>query len=396
MSNHRITCLLAATVLFTFSACKKDDDTSLYDGPTEAINAAFGGRIDVNNLPNYANQFIPDYITKDNTEGNFITDEGATLGRVLFYDVNLSVENSISCSSCHQQEHAFSDINALSQGVNGITGRHSMRLINARFADEGNFFWDERAGSLEEQSTMPIKDHAEMGWSGENGDPDMDDLIEKLEGIDYYNELFQLAYGTSGISEGKIQAALSQFIRSIQSFDSKFDEGMAQAPNLNAPFSNFTPAENEGKELFLAPPNFDGNGERIGGGLGCQGCHRAPEFDIDPNSRNNGVIGSPATPGEFDIDVTRSPSLRDVVKQDGSTNGGMMHGGGFQNLGAVINHYNQIVALPANTNLDPRLNPAGNPQSLNITNDEREALIAFLETLAGNNVYVDAKWSSPF
>ena len=109
---------------------------------------------------------VPSYIIKSNVGSNLITDKGATLGRVLFYDKKLSSNNTISCASCHQQANAFSDVAVASQGVNGTTGRHSMRLINNRFANEAKFFWDERAINLETQTTMPIKDHGEMGYSG--------------------------------------------------------------------------------------------------------------------------------------------------------------------------------------------------------------------------------------
>jgi cytochrome c peroxidase len=77
----------------------------------------------------------------------------------LFYDKNLSVNNSVSCASCHKQELAFGDNVTACIGVNGVTGRHSMRLVNTRFSNESRFFWDERANTLETQTTMPIQDH---------------------------------------------------------------------------------------------------------------------------------------------------------------------------------------------------------------------------------------------
>ncbi len=111
-----------------------------FQQPYPAIEVVFGDRIDLNNLANYANQPRPGYINKDNTGGNSITDAKATLGRVLFYDKNLSVDNTISCASCHKQEFAFSDTALVSSGLQGgITGRHSMRLVNTRFAVERNF-----------------------------------------------------------------------------------------------------------------------------------------------------------------------------------------------------------------------------------------------------------------
>lgn len=140
------------------------------------------GTIDLNDLFNYESQNIPSYITKDNTpESNQINNQITTLGRVLFYDKNLSENNTVACASCHQQAFAFSDPIVSSVGLNeGTTGRHSMRLVNSRFSNEEKFFWDERAASLEDQVTQPIQDHLEMGFSGTNGDPDFNDLIIKL------------------------------------------------------------------------------------------------------------------------------------------------------------------------------------------------------------------------
>jgi cytochrome c peroxidase len=360
------------------------------------------GTIDLNNLDNYANQPVPQYIQKDNTGGNPVTDAGATLGRVLFYDKNLSSNNTISCASCHKQEFAFSDTALVSTGVNGVTGRHSMRLINSRFADETRFFWDERADSLEMQTTMPIQDHNEMGYSGTNGDPDLNDLLDKLNQVPYYNDLFYLVFGDTLVTEDRMQKAIAQFIRSIQSFDSKFDAGRAQAPNDLAPFPNYTTDENAGKQLFITPPVFDPNGSRIGGGAGCGGCHRAPEFDIDPNSLSNGIVfaagTSPPNP-TFDTVITRAPTLRDMVNPQGVLNGPLMHNGVFGNLFGAIQHYN-VLPTPQNPAIvqiiDPRLRPGGNFQQLNLTPQEISQISDFLLTLTGSNVYTDPKWSDPF
>lgn len=354
--------------------------------------AAFAGKINLNSLANYAAQAIPAYITKSNITNNPVTNAGATLGRVLFYDKNLSSNNAVSCASCHQQANAFGDTAIVSTGVNGTTGRHTPRLINARFGQETKFFWDERAATLEAQSTMPIRNHTEMGFSGSDGDADFSALISRLSAIGYYRELFKFVYGSEEINESKMQLALAQFIRSIQSFDAKYDTGRAAAPNNNRDFPNFTAEENLGKTLFLLPPVFNGL-TRVGGGLGCGGCHRAPEFDIDPNSANNGVIG--AIGGGSDLTNTRSPSLRDLMKTDGSLNGPMMHNGSHATLLAMVEHYNAISAT-GNASLDNRLKPAGTGQNLNMTSAEKNALIAFMRTLSGTNVYTDSKWSNPF
>lgn len=387
-----VTVLLTPMLIIGFYGCKKSSNTD----PYLAIKAQFGTRIDPNNLANYANQQRPGYINKDNTAGNTISNAKATLGRVLFYDKQLSINNTIACGSCHIQKFAFGDTAIASLGVlDGRTGRHSMRLINARFSNEAKFFWDERAATLEAQTTRPIQDHAEMGFSAQNGRPGLTDLLTKLKGIGYYQELFKFAYGDQNITEGRLQECLAQFVRSIQSFDSRYDEGRAVTPQDQQPFPNYTQQENTGKNLFLLPPQFNAQGVRTGGGLGCAGCHAAPEFSIDPQSGNNGLIGVLGGNGT-DINNTRSPSLRDLTGTDGTPNGPMMHTGGFRALPAVLSHYNQINTPPVNTRLDPRLRPNGFGQQLNLTPDETNAVIAFLKTLTGKAVYTDVRWSNPF
>jgi len=387
-------------ILVIHSSCSKSEVTTpVAITPLDAFTntkATFGTNIDFANPLNYANQSIPGYITLDNTGNNPITNTKATLGRILFYDKSLSVNNTISCASCHKQNFAFSDTAVLSTGVfGGITDRHSMRLINARFANESKFFWNERAASLEIQTTMPIQDHAEMGFSGLSGRGNLITLLNKLSNINYYKEDFKAVYGDTLVTEARLQECLSQFIRSIQSFDSKYDAGRSQVNNDRNPFPNFTAQENEGKNLFITAPVFDGSGNRIAGGIGCNACHKAPEFDIDPNTRNNGVVGIPGGT-TIEINNTRAPSLRDLVKADGSLNSKMMHTGRFISIEAVLAHYNNIPNLPGNNNIDGRLRQDGVGNKLNMTNTEIAQVVAFMKTLGGNNVYTDKKWSNPF
>ncbi len=388
--------------VFAFQFCSKSDTTTVITpvvvDPFAAIKTAFGTKIDPTNLANYASQARPAYIGgKDNTGGNTITNAKATLGRVLFYDKNLSIDNSVSCGSCHKQQFAFSDTAIASKGVaGGVTARHSMRLVNSRYAVETKFFWDERAATLEIQTTKPIQDHAEMGFSGLSGRPGIANLLTKLQAIGYYNELFKFVYGDINVTEARMQECLAQFVRSIQSFDSKYDAGRSVVPNDGAPFPNFTPQENNGKQLFLGAPVFDPAGNRIGGGAGCNGCHNAPEFDIDPNTGNNGIIGRIQPGGGIDITVTRAPSLRDATNGSGIENGPFMHTGNLPLLQNAVGHYNTINIAPGNTNLDPRLRPGGVGQKLNLTGAEQSALVAFIKTLSGTNVYTDVKWGDPF
>ncbi|MBA4303058.1 MAG: cytochrome-c peroxidase [Sphingobacteriaceae bacterium] len=344
--------------------------------------------IDLDNLYPYSSQTVPAYITKNNTPANnAINNRGATLGRVLFYDKQLSLNGQIACASCHLQAYAFSDTAVRSRGFdNGLTSRHSMRLVNARFGTSPRFFWDERALTLEAQTTQPIQDHLEMGFSGTNGQPGIDSLLRRLASLPRYQTLFPFVFGDGQITETRLQQTLAQFVRSIQSFDSKYDIGRAQVNNDAAPFPNFTADENAGKALFLAPPPA--------GGAGCQGCHRAPEFDIDPNSQNNGIIGRAGGAAGVELNNTRAPSLRNLTNTSGQLNGPLMHTGQFSNLEQVINHYNLVPQQAGNSNLDPRLaGPGGN---LQLTPTQRIQLVAFLRTLSGTDVYTNPRWSDPF
>jgi cytochrome c peroxidase len=382
---------ISGVFLFILLGCSDPAVEPVDELEGKTVAEQFAGRIDIHNLPNYANQDVPDYILQDNAKFNPITNEGAILGRVLFYDKILSLDNSISCSSCHLQKFAFSDTAKVSRGVDGgVSIRHAMRLINARFSEEQKFFWDERAPNLESQTTMPIKDHAELGYSGKDGRPDIDDMLAKLRKVRYYNELFELAFGDKEITEIRVQSALAQFVRSIQSFDSKYDEG------YNQQFANFTTSEMRGMSLFTTLPGAEKVGEinvRKSGGVGCFFCHRPPEFDIRPNTGNNGVVGVANNPGAIDITVTRAPSLRNLANPDGILNGPLMHDGSITSFEELIATIGKLEPNPANTNLEPVISPGND---LMITDQERDDLIAFLKTLSGKAVYTDERWSDPF
>src|SRR5688572_7470427 len=262
---------------------------------------------------------LPDY-EKHSYE---LTNTGATLGRLLFYDKRLSRNNTVSCSSCHQQAFAFGHPDVVGTGVGGTTSRHPMRLVNAGsaqavFAGAGFVFWDRRALTLESAVTEPLRNAIEMGFSGTNGDPDFAALLAKLSALPEYRFLFNAAFGSPVIDETGIQKALSQFIRSIQSLDSKYDAGAAGRAARD-PFPNFTENENRGKQLFFGPgPPFDG--------VGCTFCHAGPAL-TNFSFGNNGVIA--AIGGGTDVTVTKSPTLRDLVNPSGQLNGPLMHNGAF-------------------------------------------------------------------
>ncbi len=392
----------AGTIAVTITADDGNDGTAdgvfgivVEEMVLDDVQTVFGGGIDLGNLDDYTGAADPGYITVFNDGGNPVTDAGATLGRVLFYDQALSIDNTVSCASCHSQTNAFTDLDLVSQGVEGgSTQRHSMRLINTAYGRETRFFWDERAGSHEAQESQPLQDHAEHGFSGIDGRPDLVDLIARLEARTYYQQLFRLAFGDPNITEQRLQLAWAQFTKSIVSFDSRYDAGRGQVGGDAAPFPNFTADENAGKGLFL--------GGVQDGGAGCGACHGAPEFDIASNRDHNGVVGVANDPGAFDFTVTRSPTLRDLIAPDGTPNGPFMHDGSLPTLRSVIEHYD-LIEPPTGVDVDQFLNTidgrlvnGGELQSLGLTETEMEQLEAFLRTLTGVNVYRDPKWSDPF
>jgi cytochrome c peroxidase len=336
-------------------------------------------------LENYANPPLPRHFRGgpvrrfDNArENNPVTDAGATLGRVLFYDTQLSANNKLSCATCHQQSHAFSDPRKFSKGHDGREGdRHAMPLVNLRYEPSGRFFWDERAKSLEDQVLMPIQNKVEMGQT-------LEVLAAKLGGDKQYAPLFTKAFGDTRVNNQRIASALAQFVRSLVSYRSKFDGGVARAASPRADFPNFDAHENHGKTLFLR---------------NCAVCHFPPGqaaifSQIAPT--NNGLDQADAlkdfgvgdiTFKRTDVGRFKSPSLRNV-----EFTAPYMHDGRFKTLEEVIDHYS--TGIKNHPNLDPRLRgPRGR---LNFTSEEKADLVAFLKTLSDPKFLKDPRFSDPF
>lgn len=340
------------------------------------------------NLPltdfNYADVSLPNsffdanLMREDNaTSVNSTRNQGATLGRVLFYDVALSKNNTISCASCHNQENSFSDPNRFSIGFEGgLTARNSMSLANARFYRNGRFFWDERASSLEEQVLMPIQDHIEMGLT-------LAELETKLSTRRKYKILFNRAFGDTIVTRERISRGLSQFVRSMVSYQSKFDEGLALANDPRRPFANFSNSENRGKEIFFSPQT------------NCAQCHTTAAF-VGDSARNNGLdaqltdLGVGGVTGQNnDLGEFKVPSLRNI-----EVTAPFMHDGRFTTLEQVIEHYNSGVRN--SQNLDNRLRQGNGVRRLNLSTTDKVALKNFLLTLTDHAFLTDEKFSSPF
>ena len=337
------------------------------------------------NLPitpyRYANVELPPHFTQpgrnhDNTPpDNPLSDDGATLGRVLFYDTRLSANNTTSCASCHVQAHAFADPKPFSKGFHGaLTDRRAMPLVNVRYYQRARFFWDERAGNLEEMVLLPIQSRIEMGHN-------LKRVVDTLTRDAMYAGLFARAFGDRQITEKRIGKALAQFVRSIVSYRSRYDAGRARAQSAQGDFDNFTLQENRGKALFMR---------------NCSTCHMKDgnEHFFVPTPANTGLRGKDRTADGGVGDVTlraadlgsfKSPSLRNV-----EVTAPYGHDGRFATLDALIDHYSD------NPISDPNLGYAIPVGPLKFTTSEKSALIAFLKTLTDRTCLNDPRFSDPF
>ncbi len=365
--------LLGFVLLLTviFLSCKKDDTNepastllpSLPEIPYSYLSPNFPPHFDLGGLPFFA--FEPD--------DNPITDAGAALGRVLFYDKNLSYNLSTSCGSCHHQEHGFTDYAATSKGhEGGRTRRNASHLVNQRF--NRRQFWDQRASTLEAQVLMPFQDELEMGMT-------LDQVVYRLKSLNYYPELFNAAFGNEEITTDKVSKALSQFVRSIVSYQTKYDEGVP------LDFSNYSQMEWDGKDIFF------------NGITRCNQCHMTANFytpqafndGLDVEYADNGrgeITGNVADNGRFKVPMLRNVELTSPY----------MHDGRFSTLEEVVEHYNS--GLQPHPNIEDRLTVenqiGGTPYQLNLTEYQKSALVAFLKTLTDHPLIADPRFSDPF
>jgi len=365
----------------------EEENTDLEDAGDDAIASPILPTVEFDYVA-YADTNLPAHfrnapagtasvVQQDNTPAdNAISNSGATLGRVLFYDVNLSANNAVSCASCHQQAVGFSDAAVLSEGFQGgLTGRHSMALSNNRFYTPGHFFWDHRADTLEDQVLMPIQDSVEMGMT-------LDDLVVKLAELPYYDALFTNAFGDAEITADRISKALAQFNRAMVSYQSKYDQAFTQGvPGQGPDFASvFSADEEAGRLLFEQTP--------ANGGVGCAGCHtgvaqtatQAHNIGLELEDTDEG-----AGNGEFKV-----PSLRNIA-----VSAPYMHDGRFANLAEVIEHYNS--GIQNNANLDSVLRrPNGQPVRLNLSQTQKQQLEAFLHTLTDSTLLTSPLFADPF
>ena len=347
--------------------------TTLGDGPSLPDNPF-----------DYSTINVPDHLSLDTImtgyEGEIdtisfesITDDKATLGRVLFYDEKLSSLENISCGSCHQQSLSFAENKEFSEGITALTKRNSMQLNDLGWTNNSAFTWGLEIRDIHEMIKLPLTDDNELG-------ADLFDIRTKLADTDYYPALFEAAFGDQQINEERIIDALVQFLKSMTTFESKFD---VEADN---DFENFTDLEMQGRDLFLA---------------NCSLCHTQgsnnsliglPDIEVIeffPELFNNGLALDPDDKGAGEwnenlVGLFKKPSLKNI-----ELTAPYMHDGRFQTLDEVIEHYSTGIV----DNGIPSFMPIG---GFSFDDNTKEALKAFMLTLTDRSFITNEKWSNPF
>jgi cytochrome c peroxidase len=293
----------------------------------------------------------------------FINNDVATLGRVIFFDNILSLNNSVACATCHKQEMAFADGKKGSTGFMGkITPRNSMAIVNV-IQGQG-FFWDLRESDLTSMVVKPVQNHIEMGFDSVNN------VISKMEAVDYYKPLFAKAYGSEQITVNGISRALTEYLRSMVTYRAKYDEGVQNN------FANFSARETRGREIFQQ---------------NCNSCHNEPTFQNPWMSSANIGLDEDYEDEGAGNGFFKIPSLRNV-----ELTGPYMHDGRFKTLEEVVEQYNSGIKSHPALDWNLRNQEDGTPKRLNLSNDDKEALVAFLKTLTDWKVITDEKFSNPF
>lgn len=376
---------LALAILASLSACGPEE-TPPGDGPN----------IDLTHIAYAPTPYdLPQpegFPVMDIPADNPLTNEGVYLGRMLFYDPILSDDSTQSCSSCHFQSKAFTDPSQFSVGIDGIAGtRNSMPLFNVGYNANG-FFWDGRAPTLEIQALEPIENPIEMHSTWEKAET-------KLRRHPMYQEHFRKAFGVENareISRDHTVKALSQFMRTMISYRSKYDKALGFAP-VQGIRPVLTEQEERGRAMFTK--EF-GSGAPVsqGGDPECIHCHQSRLF-TNNTFRNNGldaatsfndfvdrgfgeVTGIPADNGRF-----RTPSLRNI-----ELTGPYMHDGRFQTLEEVLEFYSEHLKSAPNidSNLGSRI------PGVQFSQSQIADMVAFLKTLTDHDFINDPQFSDPF
>lgn len=295
-------------------------------------------------------------------KNNPLSEEGFQLGRHLFYDPILSKDNTISCASCHLQATGFTHVDhELSHGIEGKIGtRNTLTLQNLAWSK--NFMWDGGVNHIDVQAIAPITSEVEMNETLEN-------VVLKLQKSDKYKPLFEKAFGTKKITGQLTLKAISQFVVSLTTSNSKYDKVLRKQ-------EKFTEMEQKGYKLFQKH---------------CTSCHKEPLLTND-SFRNNGLpidenlkdFGRmKITQNRKDSLLFKVPTLRNI-----EFTYPYMHDGRFKTLTEVVKHYNS--GIQKSTTLSKEL-----VQPMNLSDNERTELVAFLKTLTDKTFLFNTKFAYP-
>lgn len=299
-------------------------------------------------------------------ENNPVTREGFELGRMLFYDPILSVDSTVSCSSCHKQATAFADpTHKINHGVHNRFGkRNSSGLGNMAFMDA--YFYDGGVNHLDFVPINAITSDVEMGNT-------LNDLVKRLNNNKLYRDKFTQAFKQEEINSQQLLHALAQFTLMLVSADSKYD-------NVMLGRDQFSPPEQQGYILFQEK---------------CSSCH-AGELFTDQSFRNNG-IDSDFTKDAGRAIITELEDDRGKFKVPGLRNITLtppyMHDGRFRTLEDVLDHYRS--GVKNSPSLDAALHQEG-VLGIKISDAEKEKIITFLKTLTDTPFTKDKRFTDPF
>lgn len=310
---------------------------------------------------------------------NPITEAGFELGRMLFYDKQLSIDQSVSCASCHQQSKAFAVGRPFSRGAAGAnTKRSSMSIVNLLWVTRFN--WDGKANTIEEQALLALQSPTEMGIS-------LSEAAQRLQNDSRYPAKFRAAFGTETITPDLIGKALAQFERMLISSNSRFDKIIKGEVRATA-------REQAAIDLFMTHPvpqiNLRGGncGDCHGSNLTTLNTFHNTGLDLIPKDLGLALItGRLSDQGRF-----RAPSLRNIA-----LTAPYMHDGRFNTLEEVLDHYNEHIQ--PTTNLDPLIIEASNEvngKTLALTPQEKQELLFFLNMLTDTDFINDPRFSNPF
>ncbi len=358
--------LVGVVLLVALHSCKKDE-------PEECLPVTV--TLDTTPYELVLGSFPPPMTP----EGFQLTNSKVQLGRMLFYEKQLSSLNNQSCASCHNQVDAFSDINQFSEGSEGDFGdRQAMAVVNLAWNNNG-FFWDGRSPSLAHQSLQPIENPVEMAETHAN-------VISKLNLLQAYKDQFKRAFGDENITAERMGEAMEQFMMTLVSNNSKYDKYLAGQTEL-------TDSEERGRELFFSDYNefFPEDS-----GADCEHCHGGFNFEND-QYMNNGLDeeASFTDLGRYNVTELNEDKAKFKVTtlRNVELTSPYMHDGRFQTLEEVVDHYNEDIKV--SSTLDPAL-LATTSTGLMLTEQDKMDLVNFLKTLTDEFFISNPKFSNPF